>query len=135
MFSSIYAKLGVGLAVLVAIGLAVFAIHSAIDKIDKQGQQIASLKTELETEKDARKRDVAGLTALSQGVVAAANAHAVDEQILAETIDAKNPKPSSPGLTDFLNGLRASDANRAAPAGPARAGPPARPGAAGPVRH
>jgi hypothetical protein len=106
MLNSLYARLGLGLAALILIGLAAFAIKSGIDKIDRQGRQIANLQRDLAAEKAARKADVAGLTILSQGVVAAASARALDDKLLAETIDAKNPQPVSPGLADFLDGLR-----------------------------
>jgi hypothetical protein len=133
MLGSIYVRIGLGLAVAVAIALAFFAVKSAINKIDAQGQEIAMLRTAVASEKAAREKDVAGLTALSQGVVAAASARAIDDKILSETIDAKNPQPSSPGLARFLDGLRASDSAAAAPGGPAGAPPAPRAGAAGPA--
>lgn len=132
MFGISWPKLGIGFAVLVAIGLAAFGLKAMVNKIDQQGQQIMGLKTELAGEKAARKADVAGLTVLSQGVVAASSARALDDKILAETIDAKNPQPSSPGLAHFLDGLRNSDAA----SGPANAAgsahQPAAAGAGGP---
>ncbi len=109
MFGSLYAKLGLGLAALILIGLAAFAIKSGIDKIDAQGQQIATLQTALASEKQARERDVAGLTTLAQGMTAAASARGMDEEVLRATIDSQHPSPVSPGLAAFLSGLRARD--------------------------
>jgi hypothetical protein len=119
MFGISYLKLGLGLGVAILVALAAFGIKAGINKIDAQGRQISQLKTDLATEKQARERDVRGLTVLSQGITAAASARAIDEKILGETINASNPKPVSPDLGRFLDGLRSADA------------PPAKPGPAG----
>jgi hypothetical protein len=128
MFGSIYAKLGLGLAVAILIGLAVFTIKSGINKIAKQGAQIEALRRDLAAEVEGRKRDVQGLTVLTQGMVGASSARALDEEALRESIDAKNPQPVSPDLGRFLDRLRAgtpeAPAASTAPAGarPAPAG-------------
>jgi hypothetical protein len=106
MFGFSYLKLGLGLGALILIGLAAFALKAMVNKIDKQGQQIATLRGELATEREARKRDVAGLTTLTRGIVAASSARALDEEVLRETIDNRNPQPVSPDLGAFLDGLR-----------------------------
>ena len=135
MFASLYAKLGLGLAALILIGLAAFAIKSGINKIESQGRDIQRLETSLAAEKQARERDVAGLTVLTEGIVAASSARAMDEETLRETIDARNPQPASPGLGRLLDGLRrnvggqgGSDAPAQRPGGtpPRRAPAPAR---------
>lgn len=128
-------KLGLGLGALIFVALVAFGIKVAINKIDRQGQQIAQLQTDLRTEKAARQADVAGLTTLSRGVVAASSARALDDKILAETIDAQHPQPASPGLSHFLDGLRGAP-GAAGPAADAAGGAhqPAAAGAAG-TRH
>lgn len=110
MFGLSGLKLGLGVFALVLIGLAAFGLKAMVNKIDAQGREIAQLHIDLETEKAARRKDVAGLTVLSEGVLAASSARSIDEKILAETIDAKNPQPVSPGLASFLDGLRAAEA-------------------------
>lgn len=99
-------KLGIGFAVLVAIGLFAWAIKSGIDKIEKQGKEIATLKIDLAAEKAARERDVKGLTVLSQGIVDASAARALDERALGETINEGNSTPVSPELAALLGRLR-----------------------------
>jgi len=126
MFSSLYAKVGIGLLAAILIGLAAFTLNKMVNKIADQGKQIAQLETDLKTEQDARKADVAGLTTLSRGVVAASSARALDDKVLSETIDAKNPHPSSPELSNFLDGLRREAGSPGPAAKPAsRTGSPA----------
>lgn len=135
MFGFSWLKIGLGLGALILIGLAAFAIRSGINKIEAQGARIAGLERDLASEKAARQRDVAGLTTLAQGITAAASARGLDEEVLRNEIDTRNPSPVSPELARFLDGLRRNDrATRAAPAAggadrrpPARAGNP-RPG-------
>lgn len=117
MFGISYAKLGIGLGIAILIGLAAWGIKAGLDKIADQGAQIERLRTDLAAEKAARENDVRGLTALSQGILAASNARSLDEEVLRETIDSANPQPVSPGLSRFLSGLRANDraAGAAAP--------------------
>ncbi|MET0439144.1 MAG: hypothetical protein ABW043_16790 [Devosia sp.] len=67
------------------------------------------LNEAIQAEKLSRERDVAGLTALSSGLAKVSTDNRKDAAILAETIDAKNPAPSSPGLAALLDGLRAAD--------------------------
>jgi peptidoglycan hydrolase CwlO-like protein len=86
--------------------------------IEEQREQISDLSGNLKSETAARERDVAGLTALAQGLAAAATTTKRDAQILSETIDAAHPTPSSPALAAFLASLRAAD-QAAKPAGPA----------------
>jgi hypothetical protein len=111
-------RLQVGLAIgaLVLLALAGFAIKAGLDKIARQGAQIEALERDLAAEKAARERDVRGLTVLAQGITAAATARGMDDEILRETIDARNPQPVSPDLARFLLGLRERDAGAAAPA-------------------
>jgi len=128
MFGFSWLKIGLGLGALILIGLAAFAIKAGINKIEAQGKQIANLERNLEAEKQARQRDVAGLTTLARGITAAATARGLDEEVLRNEIDTRNPNPVSPELARFLDGLRRSDrATRAAPAaGGAGGRPPAR---------
>lgn len=109
-------KIGASLAVIVAIGLLAFAIKSGINKIEKQGKEIATLKIDLATEKAARQKDVQGLTVLAQGMIQASSARAIDEKVLRETIDAKKPTPVSPGLAAFLDRLRLQAGSNPGPA-------------------
>jgi hypothetical protein len=125
MFAGIYAKLGLGLAVAIFVGLAAFAIKSGINKIERQGQQIEGLTRDLAAEKQARESDVRGLTVLSEGIVAASSARSLDEEVLRDTIDSRNPQPVSDGLSRYLDGLRANDRNPGAPAPAQRPGPAA----------
>lgn len=69
----------------------------------------AHLSDELAAEAAARRRDVAGLTTLAQGMAAAAVDTKRDATILSETIDHANPSPASPGLAALMRGLRQAD--------------------------
>jgi hypothetical protein len=129
MFGLSWMKLGIGFAVIVAIGLFAFAINAGIDKIAKQGAQIEALKIELDAEKAARQRDVQGLTTLAEGIIDASSARSLDETALRETIDAHNPKPVSPELAAFLDRLRQPVGASTDPSTTGRAGAAARAGA------
>jgi hypothetical protein len=115
-------KLGLGIAALVMIALFAWTLKAQVNKIADLGGQVQKLKTDLASEQAARQRDVAGLTALSQGIIGASSARSLDEATLRETIDEKNPKPSSPGLAGFIDGLRRSDSPPPAPSAAAHPG-------------
>lgn len=104
--------LGIALAVLSLFGVAVAGIfiRTAFKRVADGAATTARLERDLAAERKAREADVAGLTALSKGMVAATNARVVDERALAETIDDEHPKPVSAGLGRFLDKLRANDA-------------------------
>lgn len=99
----------IGVVAVVLIGLAAFAIVHTLDKVADQAAELATVKRDLATEQLARKRDVAGLTVLSQGMLAASAGNAIDERVLSSAIDSKNPSPVSPGLARLLDGLRSGE--------------------------
>ncbi len=84
-------------------------IHGMQSTIADQKTQITTLTVNLQTEQAQRKADVAGLTTLSQGLVAASSAKASDQAALTGTIDVANPPAGSPALAGFLACLRAED--------------------------
>jgi len=114
---------------LVVLGFVLW-IHGMQAKIAKQAGQITTLQTDLATEQQARQRDVAGLTSLSSGLLAASSAKDKDQAALQETIDATHPAPVSPGLAALLGCLRAADSGKECTAA-ARAGGSPAPAAAG----
>ncbi|WP_420140192.1 hypothetical protein [Sphingomonas sp.] len=87
-------------------------IHSMQAKIARQDAQINTLAMNLKAEQAARAKDVAGLTALSSGLLAASSAKSADQKALSETIDATNPTPVSAGLASLLGCLRENDNGR-----------------------
>lgn len=106
----------------IAIALAVLGgilwINGMRADIARQRTQIAQLSTDLASEKQARARDVAGLTALSSGLVAASSAKQRDQEALSHAIDVQHPQPVSAGLSRLLVCLRAADQNRECSAAP-----------------
>jgi hypothetical protein len=124
LFARYWPALGIAGALLIG-WLYVSHLRSTVET---QADEINTLAVNLRAEQDARKRDVAGLTTLSKGLTQVATDTKRDATILAETINASNPAPASPRLSDFLRGLREADA-AAVPASPAgRAGSaPAKP--------
>lgn len=84
-------------------------IHGMQSTIADQKTQIGTLTVNLQTEQAERKADVAGLTTLSQGLVAASSAKASDQAALSGTIDVANPPAASPALAGFLACLRDAD--------------------------
>jgi uncharacterized membrane protein len=84
-------------------------VHHMQSTIAKQDQQINTLAVNLKAEQQARARDVAGLTTLTQGLARVSADSAKDAQALSETIDAKSPHPVSPELGAFLDRLRTAD--------------------------
>jgi len=107
-------------------------IHGMQSTIADQKTQIGTLQTNLQAEQAARKADVAGLTTLSQGLVAASSAKASDQAALTGTIDVANPPAASPALAGFLACLRDADTSgKACAASGAGAAAPAATGSAG----
>jgi hypothetical protein len=128
MFGLSSLKLGLGIGALILIALFALSIKLGINKIAAQGKEIATLKTDLATEKAARQKDVQGLTVLAQGMIAASSARALDERTLGETINASNPNPVSPDLGAFLDRLRVqAGSNTGSAPSTAGAGAAARP--------
>lgn len=84
-------------------------IHGMQSTIADQKTQIGTLTVNLQNEQAERKADVAGLTTLSQGLVAASSAKASDQAALSGTIDVANPPAASPALAGFLACLRDAD--------------------------
>jgi len=76
------------------------------------------VQRDLEGERLARQKDVAGLTALSVGFAKAAVETKADKAIMEKTIDAANPAPASPALSELMRQLRDSDG--AKPTSPAK---------------
>jgi len=72
----------------------------------------ASLSSALTSETQARQRDVAGLTILSSGLVAASSAKQKDQEALSNAIDVQRPQPVSAGLSRLIECLRANDQAR-----------------------
>jgi hypothetical protein len=127
-FGISWAKLAIIAALAFIVGLGVYAVRHTISRLETQAGQIATLERDLKAEQLARKRDVDGLTTLAQGVIAASNARAIDQESLRETIDTKNPQPVSAQLGSFLNCLRQGDRSGAkcsAASGPGGARPAA----------
>lgn len=116
-------------AALVVIGFVLW-IRGMQHKIEEQKVSISHLKDDLAAEQQARQRDVAGLTSLSSGLLAASSAKDKDQAALQETIDATHAVPVSPGLAALLGCLRAADDGKEC-ATAARAGRPAPATAAG----
>lgn len=113
------------LLILAAVAGLVLWINGMRSKIDAQAARItaqdvryAGLEVKFETEKQARTRDVAGLTALSSGLVAASSAKQRDQEALSHAIDVQHPQPVSAGLSALLTCLRAADQNRECSAAP-----------------
>lgn len=101
-----------------AVGGVCLWINGLRETVDEQAAAIGKLQTDLAAEQLARRKDVAGLTALSSGLAQAATDTAKDQAILERTIDATNPKPASAGLASLIACLRDRDAGReCAPAG------------------
>lgn len=116
-------------AALVILGFVLW-IRGMQSTIAEQRASIAALKLDVATEKQARQRDVAGLTSLSSGLLAASSSKDKDQTALQETIDATHPAPVSAGLAALLGCLRASDDGKQC-AATARTGGPAPAPAAG----
>jgi hypothetical protein len=99
-------------------------------EIASQRAALADLRASVAAEKRAREADVAALTTLSRGLVAASSAKTKDQEALSHAIDTQNVQPVSPGLRVFLECLRASEVGRECaaagtrPATPAPAGNP-----------
>lgn len=74
--------------------------------------KLAQTEQALAAEKQAREHDVAGLTALARGQAKVAEQSRTDQKILAETVNASAPQPSSPALVALVNGLRAADSQQ-----------------------
>ncbi|WP_419827646.1 hypothetical protein [Sphingomonas sp.] len=89
-------------------GLALWT-HGMQRTIAAQATTIAGVRADLAAEQAARRRDIAGLTTLAQGLAAAAVETKRDATILSETIDHANPAPASPGLAALMRGLREAD--------------------------
>ncbi|MDH7638975.1 hypothetical protein [Sphingomonas oryzagri] len=105
-------------------------IHGMQTTIADQKTQIGTLQINLSAEQAARKADVAGLTTLSQGLVAASSAKASDQAALTGTIDVANPPAASPALGAFLACLRDADSGNGKPCAASGTGAAA-PGATG----
>ena len=106
------------LAIALAVLGAVRWINGMRSDIARQRTQIAQLSTDLASEKQARARDVAGLTALSSVLVAASSAKQKDQDALSHAIDVQHPQPVSAGLSRLLVCLRAADDGRECAAAP-----------------
>jgi hypothetical protein len=110
-------------AVAILIGFVLW-IRGMQSTIADQSSQINKLAVNLRTEQVARAKDVAGLTTLSSGLLAASSAKDKDQAALQETIDAAHPTPVSAGLAALLGCLRQADDNKQC-AATARTGGPA----------
>jgi hypothetical protein len=84
--------------------------------VARQKIELFGISEQLETERAARQRDIAGLTTLSKGLTAAAADTKKDQAAIVETINHENPEPASAGLAAFLDKLRANDGAINAPA-------------------
>lgn len=84
-------------------------VHGMQRTIAVQAATISSVRSDLANEQAARRRDVAGLTTLAQGMAAAAVDTKRDATILSETIDHANSAPASPGLAALMRGLREAE--------------------------
>lgn len=91
-----------------ALGL-IFYVNGLRSTVAKQGEQIAQLDAAIAAEKLARRKDIAGLTALSSGLATAAVDNAKDAAVMKDTINATNPQPVSAGLRSLLDCLRTVD--------------------------
>jgi len=80
--------------------------------VKEQRGQMYDLSVQLKTETAARQRDVAGLTILSSGLVAASSAKQKDQEALSNAIDVQHPQPVSAGLSRLIECLRANDQAR-----------------------
>ncbi|WP_420142800.1 hypothetical protein [Sphingomonas sp.] len=91
---------------LIAAGL-VWWIADLRATIADQAATINTVQADLKAEKAARQRDIAGLTALSQGLGKVAVETKQDAKIVQETVKDANV-PLSPQLGALLDGLRAT---------------------------
>lgn len=100
-----------------ALGLVLY-VNNLRSTVRNQATQIDGLKVAIAAESLARRKDVAGLTALSSGLASAAVDNAKDRAAMERTIDVANPKPTSPGLVSLIACLRAKggDGSKCAPA-------------------
>jgi len=105
-------KLGPYIAIALAVLAAWWYVSGLQNKVESQAATIMAVQRDLDGERLARKRDVAGLTALSSGLTKAAVETKADKAIMERAIDATNPSPASSALSDLLRQLRASDSSK-----------------------
>ena len=120
------ARIIAGLLPFVAAALAVWWVMNLQNRLARAEALAKETAVSLQVERQARARDVAGLSVLAQGTAAASVTTKKEAAILGSVIDAKNPQPVSRGLSDLLHCLAEADAGRECAATAGTGGPAAR---------
>lgn len=93
-------------ASLILLALMGVAVKAGLNTIESQAKQITQLQTDLETERTLRQSDIAGLTALIDGLVVVQEQSDLDQGALDHALDVSKPQPASPFMRAFYQCLR-----------------------------